>query len=351
MNDFLAAAYPLLSDRLRKLPLADLPTPVSTVRFATRAGSREISIKRDDLSSTHYGGNKIRKLEYIFQRARERNAVRVATFGAVGSNHALATSIMAQRSGFDCTCFLGPQKRTPNIARTLNMHRKLGTELVPFGRAVDQLATLRRYLHGRRCWVIPMGGSSWLGAVGFVNAGLELAQQIESGDIAMPHRIYVANGTMGSCVGLALGMALAGLPIELHAVRVVDAVVATPAGFERLMRKTAMMLHSLDGSIPADIADRTCVHWRDEFLAGGYAASDDITERAVAVAQTALELNVETTYTGKALAALLHDLELPDYAGESFLFWNTYNSRAFPVTGERPRSTENIPPEFLRYFD
>jgi D-cysteine desulfhydrase len=351
MNDFLAAAYPLLSNRLRKLPLAELPTPVSTAQFATEAGSREIFIKHDDLSSTHYGGNKIRKLEYIFQRARERNAGRVATFGAVGSNHALATSIMARQSGFDCTCFLGPQKRTPNISKTLNMHRKIGTELVPFGRAVDPLATLRRYLHGRHCWVIPMGGSSWLGAVGFVNAGLELAHQIESGGIAMPHRIYIANGTMGSSVGLALGIALAKLPIELHAVRVVDTGFATPAGFERLMRKTAMMLHRLDNSIPADIADRTCVCWRDEFLAGGYAASDDVTERAVAVGQTTLGLKVETTYTGKALAALLHDLALPDYAGGSYLFWNTYNSRPLPVTGERPRSPQNIPLEFMRYFD
>jgi D-cysteine desulfhydrase len=351
MNDFLAAAYPLLSDRLRKLPIADLPTPVAAVQFATPAGAREIFIKRDDLSSAHYGGNKIRKLEYILQRARERKARRIATFGAVGSNHALATSITASQFDFDCTCFLVPQKRTPNVPRTLNMHRKIGTELVPFGRAVDSLATLRRYLHGRRCWLIPMGGSSWLGAVGFVNAGLELAHQIESGDIPMPDRIYIANGTMGSSVGLALGIALENLPIELHAVRVVDTGFATPAGFDRLLHKTAMMLRRLDSSIPADLADRTKVRWRDDFLAGGYAVSDDVTEQAVAVAQAALDLKIETTYTGKALAALLHDLAMPGYAGESYLFWNTYNSRPLPVTSDRPRSPENIPAEFMRYFD
>jgi D-cysteine desulfhydrase len=351
MNDFLAVAYPLLSDRLRKLPFADLPTPVLTAELETQAGPREILVKRDDLSSTHYGGNKIRKLEYILQRAQERRAERVATFGAVGSNHALATSIMARQFGLDCTCFLAPQKRTPNVPRTLNMHRKIGTELVPFGRAVEPLATLRRYLHGRHCWVIPMGGSSWLGAVGFVNAGLELAQQIESGDIAAPHRIYMACGTMGSCVGLALGLALAQLPVELHAVRVVEYEYGSPLGFDKLKRKTATMLHSLDPSIPADLADRARVCWRDDFFAGGYAVADDVTERAVAVGRTALDLQVETTYTGKALAALLHDLDMPDYAGESYLFWNTYNSRPLPVTGDRPQSQENIPAEFMRYFD
>ena len=351
MSDFLAAAHPLLSDRLKKMAIAELPTPVSTVRFETPDGPRTVSIKHDDVSCAHYGGNKIRKLDYIFQRARERNASRVATFGAVGSNHALATAIIARQCGFECTCFLVPQKSTPNIPTTLNMHRRIGTELVPLGRTVDRLATFRRYLQGRHCWVIPMGGSSWLGAVGFVNAGLELAHQVASGDLELPHRIYIANGTMGSCAGLALGLALADLPIELHAIRVVDDRFATPPGFERLMRKTAMMLHRIDASIPADLADRTRIRWRSEFLAGGYAVADSVTRDAVAVARDALGLKIETTYTGKAMAALLHDLALQDYAGERCLFWNTYNSRPLPVTGDRPSSTDNIPQEFMSYFD
>ncbi|MBT8102387.1 MAG: pyridoxal-phosphate dependent enzyme [Gammaproteobacteria bacterium] len=351
MTDFLAAAYPLLADRLRKMPIADLPTPVSTVHFDTASGSRSVSIKHDDVSSAHYGGNKIRKLEYILQRARDRGATRIATFGAVGSNHALATAILAAQTDFDCTCFLGAQPRAPNIARALNMHRRLGTELVPLGRTVDRIATFRRFLQGRHCWVIPMGGSSWLGAVGFVNAGLELAHQVESGALTAPHRIYIANGTMGSSTGLALGLALAELPVELHAVRVVDDHVASPSGFERLMRKTAMMMRRLDPSIPIDLADRTRMRWRDEFLAGGYASFDNATRNAVEVAADAMGLALETTYTGKAMAALLRDLESPDYAGEKYLFWNTYNSRPLPVTRDRPDVPDNIPPQFMTYFD
>ncbi|MCP4299390.1 MAG: pyridoxal-phosphate dependent enzyme [Gammaproteobacteria bacterium] len=351
MTDFLAAVHPLLADRLQKVVIADLPTPVSSVQFDTQTGPRTVLIKHDDVSNAHYGGNKIRKLEYIFRRARERGARRIATFGSVGSNHALATAINATRFGFDCTCFLLPQKRTPIIPITLNMHRKIGTELIPFGPSVNRLATCRRYLQGRQCWVVPMGGSSWLGTVGFVNAGLELAHQVASGEIATPHRIYIANGTMGSSAGLALGLALAELPTELHAVRVVDKRVANPPGFDRLIRKTAMMLHRIDPSFPADLADRTRVCWRDEFLAGAYAVTDRVTDNAVEMAGHALGLKIETTYTGKAMAALLHDLATREYTGESYLFWNTYNSRPLPVTGDRPRSADNIPQEFMRYFD
>jgi len=351
MTNFLADAYPLLADRLPKVTLADLPTPVSTVQLDTSLGPRTVSIKHDNVSNAQYGGNKIRKLEYIIQRARMRGAKRVATFGAVGSNHALATAIFAKRSGLECTCFLAHQKRTPGIPRTLNMHREVGTEIVPLGRSEDRLATLRRYLHGRRTWVIPLGGSSWLGATGFVSAGLELAGQIAADEIACPDRIYIANGTMGSAAGLALGLALAELPTELHAVRVVDQDYASPPAFKRLLRKTAMMLNRLDSSIPADLPDRTRVRWRDDYFAGGYAVADHATSNAVALAADQLQLALEATYTGKAMAALLGDLLSPHYEGENCLFWNTYNSRSLTVAGDRPGTPGNIPDDFMRYFD
>lgn len=351
MTDFLAAQYPLLANRLQKQALADLPTPVSTVRFDTDKGARSILVKHDDVSSPQYGGNKIRKLEYIFHRAGERGARRIATFGAVGSNHALATAMFATNSGFECTCFLAHQKRTPNISKTLNMHRRIGTEIVRIGHGVDRLATLRRYLHGRRSWVVPLGGSNWLGAVGFVNAGLELANQVAAGDIPVPDRIYIANGTMGSSAGLALGIALAELPTDVHVVRVVDDTFANRRSFERLLRKTILMMNRLDPSIPDNLFERTQVCWRDDFFGKGYAVSDAVTAAAIARAKDQLGLSLEATYTGKAMAALLHDLESQEYTGETCLFWNTYNSRPLPVTDEKPATADNIPDEFMSYFD
>ncbi len=351
MTDFLSAVYPRLTERLPKIALADLPTPVSSIEFETPAGTRRIAVKHDDRSNAKYGGNKIRKLEYLLHRARERGARRIATFGAVGSNHALATAIFSHDCGFDCTCFLGAQKPAPGIGRTLNMHRRIGTEIVRFGTSVDQLAVLRRYLHGRRAWVVPLGGSSWLGAVGFVAAGVELAHQVDAGEAEMPARIYIANGTMGSSVGLALGLALADMPTEVNVVRVVDDFVADATRFARLLRKTSVMLQRIDPSIPEDIADRVNVCWRDDFFAGGYAVVDDVTREAVAFARQILSLELETTYTGKAMAALLHDLAAPTYEGEHCLFWNTYNSRPLPVDGARPATRDNIPREFMTYYD
>ena len=351
MTDFLGNAYPHLAEKLRKTSFASLPTPVSSHEIDTSAGNRVISIKHDDQTSALYGGNKIRKLEYIFRRATDRGARRVATFGTVGSNHALATAVFAKHLGLECTCFLAHQKRTPNIPKTLNMHLKLGTEMVRYGGSVDQLKLFRRYLQHRHTWVIPLGGSCWFGAVGFVNAGLELAAQVNAGEISLPDRIYIANGTMGSVAGLALGLALAELPTKLHAVRVADNRYTHPGALEQLMRKTVVLLNRLDASIPLDLMQRTRLQWRDDFFAGGYAQVDDATQNAVAFAHDQLGLALETTYTGKAMAAMLHDLSTDDQASGRYLFWNTHNSRPLPVASATPTSPQDMPAEFMRYFD
>lgn len=351
MSDFLSATYPALGQHLKKLPLAELPTPVERTEFDTPHGSRSITVKKDDISNAHYGGNKIRKLEYIFRRALDRGARRVATFGAAGSNHALATAVLAKQVGLECTCFLGHQKRTPKVPRALNMHRHLGTEIVRYGGSVDQLALFRRYLQNRQTWVVPLGGSSWLGAVGFVSAGLELAQQIRDDQLPCPDRIYIATGTMGSTAGLALGLAAAGLSTEIHAVCVVEERFGNPLMLDRLIQKTALMLNRLDPSFDQELAGKVRLVWRGEFLAGGYAAFDESVSNAVDAAHNRLGLSLETTYTGKAMAALLHDLQQPDYRGEQYLFWNTHNSRELPVTADRPDSLDNIPVEFLRYYE
>lgn len=352
MTDYLASEYPALAQRLKKIPLAELPTPVDEHRIVVGAARQTVAIKHDNLTGALYGGNKLRKLEYLLQRAAARQALRVATFGTVGSNHALATALYANQLGFECTCFLSHQTRTPHAARALNMHLQNRTEIVRFGGSYQaRVATMRQYLRNRRTWVIPMGGSSWLGAVGFVNAGLELASQVAAGEIRRPDRLYVAMGTMGTAVGLALGLALAGLDTEIQAIRVTHESIANRDGLHRLLRKTANLMHRIDPSLPADLAGRTQMTFRDEFFGDGYARSNSDTEHAIDFAAAEMELSLDATYTGKAMAALLHDLAGPEIAGRPVLFWNTYNSRPLPVSCDRPSTTSNLPKEFLRYFD
>lgn len=352
MSDFLATAYPRLASRLPRLRLAELPTPIDKVTLRTASGEHEISIKRDDITGKLYGGNKVRKLEYLLHKAQERDIRHIATFGTVASNHALATTLYARSLGCECTCFLSHQTKTASAAKALNLHLQLDTHIVPYGGGRNKrVATLREHLRDRRVFLIPPGGSNWLGAVGFVDAGLELAAQIDAGDIGIPDRLYVANGTMATAVGIALGLALARLPTQVQAVQVTESFVSSPESMHRMLTKTAFALHQIDTSVPIDLADRANYRFRTGFLGEGYAKTNDATERAIAVARDGLGINLEATYTGKAMAALLQDLDENRNGRGNVLFWNTYNSRSLSADMEQPANTDKLPKAFLRYFD
>ena len=156
---------------------------------------------------------------------------------------------------------------------------------------------------------------------------------------------------MATAVGLALGLALAQLPTEVQAVRVTETFVSSPEAMRRLLLKTATIMQRLDPSIPDDLADRARYCFREGFLGDGYAKTTAATERAVAIAHDEFGLTLESTYTGKAMAAMLHDLDQAECAQQSLLFWNTYNSRPLPAGIEKPDENSDLPKAFLRYFD
>jgi 1-aminocyclopropane-1-carboxylate deaminase/D-cysteine desulfhydrase-like pyridoxal-dependent ACC family enzyme len=352
MTDYLVNAYPALAGKLRKVALANLPTPVARGAIPAGPGVRDIGIKYDNLTSSYYGGNKLRKLEYVLQRAIDRRAKRVATFGSVASNHALATALYARRLDLDCTCLLSHQVNSPAVVKVLQQLLQCGAEIVRYGGDYrSRIDTMRQHVQGRRTWVIPLGGSSWLGTVGYVAAGLELAAQVEAGEISAPDRIYMATGTMGSAGGLALGLALAGLESEVQAVRVSPEEIMNRGRLDQLMAKTAGMLSRLEPGIPADLCRRARIEVRHEFFADGYARSNEATDTAIEIARDALGLELETTYTGKAMAALLHDARQASHRDASLMFWNTYNSNPLPEIQASTIDRELLPAEFLRYFE
>lgn len=340
-----------LQRRIRDLPgkvdLASLPTPVREYRLQAAAGSRPLYVKHDDLTASLYGGNKVRKLEYYFHRARERGCEVVATFGTVGSHHALATALYADVLGYACTCFLSHQKASPAVTETLMTHLRVGTRVVRYGGYYpERIGTLRANLWGRAAWVIPAGGTCWLGTYAFVRAGQELARQVAQKLLPEPDRLYAATGTMGTAAGLALGLALAGLRTEVHAIRVSHTWLCNEAELARILRNTTNMMRRLDAAVPADLHRQARIVLRHEFFAGGYARSNEETDAAIELARDQLGLALESTYTGKAMAAVLRDV---DAGAGDVLFWNTYNSATLPEPDADAIDRSALPAEFLRY--
>ena len=122
--------YPLLREKLPYLSLGEFPTPIEKLeRLGKDMRANQLFIKRDDLSGKFYGGNKIRKLEFILGDALRKNVKEVLTFGFAGSNHAIATAIYAKQVGLKSISMLMPQPNARYVRKNLLMSHYCGAEL------------------------------------------------------------------------------------------------------------------------------------------------------------------------------------------------------------------------------
>lgn len=324
-------SFPALREALPCAGLAELPTPVDSYPQLAADRCSALFVKRDDRIAPPYGGNKVRKLEFLLGHAVADSLDEVLTFGVAGSNHALATAVCAARTGLRSISILTPQTNSRYVASNLLMSLVAGAELHYYRsqRVADAGARFQVLRHRRRRgkapMVIPGGGSSALGTVGFFNAALELAAQVEAGELPEPDFLYVALGTMGTVVGLQLGLRAAGLRTRIVAVRVVHENIANTVRMAALADTTLSLLRASGASLPAGLFDKLPVIVRHDSFGAKYAVFTE--EGMAAIARAANHgLKLEGTYTGKTFAALLKDLDSGSLTDKTVLFWNTYNS-------------------------
>jgi D-cysteine desulfhydrase len=312
--------------------LGYFPTPVEPApELARRLEIQAFLLKRDDISGRAYGGNKVRKLEFLLGQALAENRGAVITFGAVGSNHVRATAVYGGQVGLQVHAVLAPQPSTPYLDANLRADRAAGATLYfaeSYAQALARGAELRDQITSRdgvEPLVIPFGGTNARGIIGFVNAACELAGQVAAGALPEPDLIYVPYGSAGTASGLAIGLAAVGLRSSVVGVRVVPAESTNPVRTKRVMEEAVALLRELDASFPSVKPESVALEVRDGFLGEEYAAATPESLAAVALA-AAHNIHLETTYTGKALAALVADARAGKLAGKIVLFWNTYSS-------------------------
>ena len=189
--------FPELAPHFPWIPLLpSVPTPVQHV------ANPGFWVKRDDLACPRYGGNKARKFEWILGALKAKGHRSFVTFGGLCSNHCTAAAIYGRAAGMDVSlCFL-PTPLSQSEYDELLLQASLRvrqTLLFPGGLKYIDLP------------IVPPAGSSVGGILGYVNAGLELAVQVEQGDLPNPERIYIAAATRGTALGLAMGLALSGI--------------------------------------------------------------------------------------------------------------------------------------------
>ncbi|MBE0417088.1 MAG: pyridoxal-phosphate dependent enzyme [Coriobacteriia bacterium] len=310
--------------------IAILPTPLEPLAVeGITPGEGGLWVKRDDLTNLAYGGNKVRKLDFLLGTALAEERRTVITFGAYGSNHALATAVHARALGIEPHVVLSPQAPTAYASATLLAHVALETHLhlVDGWEGMREAVRVRQRLTARdgvEPLVVPMGGTNALGATGYVNAALEVGDGFGA--------VYVASGTLGTAVGLAVGFAAAGMLTRVVGVRVTPTEIANEGVARSLATETVGLLRSLDPAFPEVGYEDLNLELRHDFFEPGYAVPTLGTEVTVAVAAEA-GLTLETTYTGKAMEALRADADMDALPEGGVLFWDTYHSGPKPAPG------------------
>jgi L-cysteate sulfo-lyase len=317
-------------DRVPSIALGHYPTPIEeAARLREALGCRpRLLIKRDDAIAFGFGGNKVRKIEMVAARARAEGADLLITTGGVQSNHCRVTAAAAARLGMRCVIVANgvpPERLSANAL----LDSMFGAEVVFVATRDERAPAMERVAaearaRGARPFVIPLGASTPLGAIGFARAIGELVEQGSSqgGGVrhGIPDFIFHSTSSGGTQAGLVAGCAMHGLATRVIGISADETVAGLQATVGGIVRGIGDLL-GIDG---AALASARPIEADDRFVGEGYGIPTEASREAQALLARTEAIVVDHTYTAKALAGMigwLRDGRVPPDA--TALFWHT----------------------------
>jgi D-cysteine desulfhydrase family pyridoxal phosphate-dependent enzyme len=290
-------------DEMARLRFGHLPTPLDEApRLGELIGLKRLLIKRDDLTGLGLGGNKVRKLEFLMADAQAQNADIVLTDGGPQSNHARLTAAAARVVGMDARLILGGPK-FDRFDGNLLLDILFGAEIrymvdanvkhmeAEMAREAEELRS-----EGRRPYIIPIGGSSPVGALGYVEGMRELAEQLA--DDKAPHILF-AVGSAGTLAGV-----LAGTKLFLPEAKVTGISVGRK---KKPLQKVAKQVGEAALALLGETHefDLEAIDINHDYVGKAYGVTSEAGNEAVFAAARTEAIILDPVYTGKAMAGLM----------------------------------------------
>jgi 1-aminocyclopropane-1-carboxylate deaminase/D-cysteine desulfhydrase-like pyridoxal-dependent ACC family enzyme len=313
----LVRRFPALA-RVPHVALGHFPTPVQRVELTGEQLAGELWIKRDDLTASPLGGNKVRALEFLLAGLAPGEIV--VTAGGEGSTHVLTTATYVRALGGTTRAVRWRHEMNPSAIRVADRARSLCASVITAPGPTSGL--LRAHAaRGRNARWIPPGGTSPLGMLGHVNAALELAEQVSRGEMPVPARVVLPVGSGGTAAGLALGFAIAGMSTVVVGARVAPRIAAGRMRVLALARRARRYLARLAGErIPR--IDPSRIEIIHDVYAGAYGRALPGAEGPAALLRRATGLELDGTYSAKAFSAAM---ALAAREKQPTLFWLTFD--------------------------
>lgn len=300
-----------------RIRLSHLPTPIEPLsKISQQLGGPNIFVKRDDLTGIAFGGNKLRKLEFVLAEALANGAKTLITVGAAQSNHCRQTAAVAAKFGLDCILILSTEN--PGILEANSqLDSMFGAEIVwatreeREGRAAEIFN--QAWSTGRRPFMIPLGASTPTGTLGYLEAFKELQQQEFT-----PDWIVVASSSGGTQAGLALGACLMGSEIKVLGIS-----IDHPAAELKVIVAT---LASVASELVGEklIVTPEVILVNSDYLGQGYGVPSDREIDAIRLFARLEGVLLDPVYTARAAAGMIDLIQKGVLKkGEQVLFWHT----------------------------
>jgi D-cysteine desulfhydrase family pyridoxal phosphate-dependent enzyme len=284
---------------ISRLNFAHLPTPVEALpRLSQALGGPRLLIKRDDLTGLAFGGNKTRKLEFLVAEARDQGAQTLVSGGALQSNHCRQTAAAAARFGFNCILVLtGEEPKQPSA--NLLLDSLFGAEIVNVANRKDRDRILQETFdragkEGMKPYLVPYGGSSATGALGYAFAMKELGEQKVN-----PDWIVFATSSAGTHAGLLLGQRAFGYEGQVLGISVDESEDWLKQHVSELASLASEKLGKPIGFTPGEVLANA------NYCSAGYGVLTDRDREAIHLFATYEGLLLDPVYTGRAAAGMI----------------------------------------------
>ncbi|HET9909403.1 MAG TPA: D-cysteine desulfhydrase family protein [Anaerolineales bacterium] len=301
-----------------RLHFAHLPTPIEELpRLSEMLGGPRIFVKRDDQTGLAFGGNKTRKLEFLLAEALEQGAKTLITCGALQSNHCRQTAAAAARFGFECILVMNGEM-PEQLSANLLLDRLFGAEIVLVkDRAAREQALQNTFdqalAAGKKPYLITLGGSNSIGALGYAFAMKEFMEQNVDADW-----ILFGTSSGGTHAGLVLGQRVFDFKGKVLGISIDE-----PEAW--LKRRVSELASDASEKLGERIEfTREDVLANEEYCQAGYGVLTDAEREAVKLFAKYEGLLLDPVYTGRAAAGMI-DLMRKGFfkRDETILFWHT----------------------------
>lgn len=303
---------------ISRLHFAHLPTPIEELpRLSEALGGPRILIKRDDQTGLAFGGNKTRKLEFLVAEALDQGARTLISGGAMQSNHCRQTAAAAARFGLECTLVLTgdfPEKPSANLL----LDELFGAKIVPVADRRDRDRILQESFdsavaEGKKPYLVPYGGSSPAGALGYAFAMEEFVKQSVQAD-------WIVFGTSsgGTHAGLVLGRRLFGYEGKVLGISIDESEEWLKIHVSKLASDASEKMGERVEFTTTDVLANA------DYCKAGYGVLTDAEREAVQLFAKFEGLLLDPVYTGRAAAGMI-DLVRKGFftKAETVLFWHT----------------------------